>query len=163
MIVAKGRSLSEVRHGEYRRARSRETRRGSYGPSHNQITMRAEIRAIESPDVHDLPTYAPEHPEHFGFMLRLYVGPMDGPGEESFDIQVCTPKWLTHRYGEDATINGRHHLIVFKYQWTAIEDFVREFVASCSGDTWREIASKLSRLGYWEFEDYRELTAADFE
>jgi len=45
------------------------------------------------------------------------VGPKDQPGEESFDVEVCTPKFLLNRYGREEVIIGRHFLIVFEYDW----------------------------------------------
>jgi hypothetical protein len=32
---------------------------------------------------------------------------------------------------------------------------MRRLVERCSGATWQEIAVKVSRIGYWEFEDYQ--------
>jgi hypothetical protein len=52
-------------------------------------------------------------------------------------------------------INGRHHLIMTAYDYNELWSYISNFVSSCSGDTWQEVASKLGRLGRWEFEDYR--------
>jgi hypothetical protein len=40
------------------------------------------------------------------------LGPRDGEGEESFDIVVCTPKWLAEKYGPADALVGLHKLIV---------------------------------------------------
>lgn len=35
-------------------------------------------------------------------------------------------------------------------------DYLRRRFESLQGADWPELAGRLSRLGYWEFEDYRE-------
>ena len=84
----------------------------------------------------------------------MIIGPALQDGEESFDVEVCTPAWLAQRYGPHGIVSGRHHLIVFEYDFKVIDSYLREFVANCSGDTWQDVAGKIGRLGHWEFEDY---------
>lgn len=48
---------------------------------------------LSSVDV-DVETYVPKDPANDAVWLRLMVGPLDGPGEESFDVLVRTPRWL---------------------------------------------------------------------
>jgi hypothetical protein len=40
------------------------------------------------------PTTLPADPTSFSFLARLIAEPTDGPGEESFDLTVCSPEWL---------------------------------------------------------------------
>ncbi len=116
--------------------------------------MEAKLKGILSPDIDDLENYHPEDPTCFGFLLRAMVGPADEEGQESFDIEVCTPKWLEKTYRSDDVVVGRHHLIVREYNFDRIVGKINNFVRSCSGKDWDEVAAKVSRLGYWEFEDY---------
>jgi hypothetical protein len=118
--------------------------------------MNAEIRALYSPDVHDLESWQPPRPDSFGILLQLLAGPAGEEGEESFDLLLCTTRWIEETHSPEDIVVGRHHLIVKQYRYDAIADFIRSYVASCSGDTWEEVAEKLGRLGKWEFEDYRE-------
>ncbi len=117
--------------------------------------MDAELKALHSPDVHDLATFVPEVCDNFGFLLQAMIGPKGADGEESLDIQVCTPKWLADHHGRSALVLGRHHLVVFEYNYEHMAHFISAFCAECSGRTWQEIATRLGRLGKWEFEDYR--------
>jgi len=117
--------------------------------------MRAKLKEFYSLDF-DLNSYWPDQLDNFGFWVRAMVGPEDGEGSESFDIQVCTPEWLKSRYSDDEVLSGRHMLIVFEYDLDKIKNKVSSYCDSCSGKTWQEIAGKLSRIGYWEFEDYIE-------
>lgn len=104
-------------------------------------------------DVDDLEGWTPEG-EDWALALRILAGPDDGPGEESFDLTVCSAGWLAERVRRDGVLDGRHHLIVERYDWPRIESHLRRRVAACRGTDWSEVAAKISRLAYWEFEDY---------
>jgi hypothetical protein len=117
--------------------------------------MRAQLKSLSlDPD----PASLSGEPVEFALAARLLVGPADGSGEESFDVTVCTPEWLAAACRQAGGIyNPRHHLVV------NLEDFdKRELhawlaarVQEVQANTWAEIGERLSRLGYWEFEDYR--------
>lgn len=118
--------------------------------------MRAEVKQLYSLDVDDLTAYSPEENDLFSFNLRIIVGPQGQPGEESFDVQVCTPKWFLRQFAREEVIIGRHFLIVFEYDFNRIRKTIETFCEKCTGETWTEVAEKVGRLGHWEFEDYRE-------
>jgi hypothetical protein len=69
--------------------------------------MLAVLKGLHSTDIADVETYLPNEADNFGFVLRAMVGPMDGEGEESFDITVCTPRWLLEKYGTSDVLLGR--------------------------------------------------------
>ncbi|WP_040598631.1 immunity 8 family protein [Patulibacter medicamentivorans] len=117
--------------------------------------MKAVIRSLMSVDVDDLPSWAPED-DRWSLGLRILAGPDDGPGEESFDLTVCSLSWMTDQVRKDGVFAGRHHLIVEWYDWPLIEAHVRRRVATCEGADWAEVAAKIGRFAYWEFEDYVE-------
>lgn len=118
--------------------------------------MKAELKRVHSPDIDDLENYRPENPEKFAFLLQAMVGPEGKEGEESFDIDVCTPKWLEETYKFEDVVVGRHHFIVREYNYERIVNAIRDFLQLCSGEDWNEVAEKVARLGKWEFEDYIE-------
>jgi len=43
------------------------------------------------------------------------VAPADRPGEEPFDVDVCTPRWLEARAAEHGPIVGRHYPTVVSF------------------------------------------------
>ena len=100
----------------------------------------------------DLSKYYPQEGDNFCFLLQAMIGPKDVDIAESFDIEVCTPKWLLKNIKEKEVLNGRHRLIVSEYNYKTIINYIEK----CNGNNWDEIALKLSRLGHWEFEDYRQ-------
>jgi hypothetical protein len=100
----------------------------------------------------------PAEPDAFAFVVRLYVGPSDGPGEESFDLTVCSPEWLATQSRDEGFIDGRHHVIinVDQFDQRHLQRWLEQRVTSVEATTWPEVGERLARLGYWEFEDYRE-------
>lgn len=116
--------------------------------------MRAVIRRVHSPDIPDLYGYEPDEPDIFGFLLQILVGPDNGPGEESFDVYVCTPKWLMTRHNEDDIVAATHMLIVFRYDYERLHRFIEQRVYSAAGATWSDVARQLALFGRWEFQDY---------
>ena len=120
------------------------------------VNIRAELRFLSATGNADpLEAYHPQPP--FGFCVQAIVGPLGSPGEEFFDFMVCTPDWfaLEHLRVKGSVASGRHFIFVQEFNYLALEEFVRDYCASCEGKSWREAAEKVARLGHWEFEDYR--------
>lgn len=116
--------------------------------------MKASLRRLTSPDVSNLESYAPPQSEVFGFLLQVFAGPEDGSGEETFSLTVCTPRWLEQQYEESAVVSGCHHLIVFRYDYARLLQVIASHLDSVEGESWLEVATKLSLFGKWEFQDY---------
>ena len=70
-------------------------------------------------------------------------------------MTVCSPEWLARKAGGEPH-SGRHHVVVNvdSFDVAHLESWLREQVHSVAADTWAEVGQRLSRLGYWEFEDY---------
>ena len=118
--------------------------------------MKAKIKSFHSADIEDLYNFIPKDSENFSFLLELMVGPENREGEESFSIQICTPKWLLSTLKKDEVISGRHFFIVQEYNFDRILKKIKKIIESCNGLDWNEVAKKVNRFGYWEFEDYQE-------
>jgi hypothetical protein len=89
------------------------------------------------------------------------IGPAEREGEESFDMVVCTPEWLKQNHVATEIVLGRHHVIVFGYDYESLASYIASFAERCTGESWQDVAQQLSRLGKWEFEDYREYSSAE--
>jgi hypothetical protein len=118
-------------------------------------TIQPVLKRLHSPDALDLESFSPADPTCFSFLLQAMFGPEDSEGEESFDIVVCTPRWLASEVERKGLVDGRHHLVVSQFDLAQIRSFLAGYAKNCAGNTWQEAAIKLSRLGKWEFEDYR--------
>ena len=116
--------------------------------------MKAEIKALHSPDVYDLVNYSPEKEDNFCFLLQVLAGLKDEEGEESFDIVVCTPKWLMENHNRKDVVFGRHRIIVFEYDYQRLLTSLKTYIESFNESNWIELGEKIGRIGKWEFEDY---------
>lgn len=88
--------------------------------------------------------------------MRALIGPKGEEGEESFDVFVCSPEWLTDELKREPIVSGRSRLIMSAFDCDVVEAYVRKQIAFAAGKTWSEVAAKLSRWSSWEFEDYVE-------
>ena len=114
--------------------------------------MRAKLLRLYSPDADPIEQYLPDG--SFGLLVTAFVGPEDGPGEESFDFMLCTPDWFERKMMTRPHVSGRHTVFVRRFDYVALEHYVRDYCSKCEGSSWREVAEKVARLGAWEFEDY---------
>ena len=119
------------------------------------MITKAEVRAIYTSDMDDLAKYTPPDAERFCVSVRAMVGPEAGKGEESFDINVCTPKWVAEICQAQGFLVGRHYLIVDRYDVAYLRELITKLIQQFEGNSWRDVAEKVGRIGLWEFEDYK--------
>jgi hypothetical protein len=119
--------------------------------------MNAKLLKLYSVDINqDLSEFYPKEDDNFGFWARMSVGDFQIGGDESFDIFICTPKWLSENYNKTDIIFGRHHLIVFEYNYYNIFSKLQKYVDVLNFENWVEIGERIGRIAYWEFEDYQD-------
>jgi hypothetical protein len=116
--------------------------------------IRAELKDWFSPDVPEVWKWRPKSLD-VRYYLELTIGTEDSPGGDLFGFTVVSPQALIESETKPA-MWGRHHLIVMDYSWQTVLDQVNKVLDICEGETWSEVAGKLSRYFYWEFEDYQE-------
>jgi hypothetical protein len=117
--------------------------------------VRAQLKAIISPDAPDLASWQPRDPESFGIFVQALIGPAGQEGSESFQMTVCTSRWFAER-GDGQIRTGLHHIFVPRYDFPALKEFLERQCRRLEAPTWNEIAQQLRLLGHWEFEGYRE-------
>ncbi len=119
--------------------------------------MKAEVKNITSPDFFDIKIFNPTEKENFSFLLECIVGVKGKDGGDVFSIEVCTPLWLleNNSHNIDCMVFGRGKLIVFEFDIDKITKKIINYCESLDAETWIELATKISRIGLWEFEDYR--------
>lgn len=117
--------------------------------------MNASIRSVYSSDL-DVETYLPADPLDDGQWIRLLIGLKDGPGEESFDVLVCTPRWLAREIERDGMQLVRHALVMDRFDLRRAIERLHHEVGVASGSTWQQVLLSLVQIGRWEFADYHD-------
>ncbi|GAA4561523.1 Imm8 family immunity protein [Planotetraspora kaengkrachanensis] len=95
-----------------------------------------------------------DDPAHACELLEVYVGPQGEPGEERFQITVCTPSALAEQLQHHPFLIGRHWLFVPELHPAEVTRWLNIRISVLEAPTWRELAEKIGRIGAWEFEDY---------
>lgn len=118
--------------------------------------IKAELKYLHSPDIHNLQTFYPEVEDNFGFSLQIIAG-REGCSEdgESFDVFVCTPKWLLENHSEGDIVIGLHHIIVFEYTYKRMYDKISQIIRRINATSWQEFGLEFGKFGRWEFENYQ--------
>ena len=93
-------------------------------------------------------------PERGGGWVRFVVGIDEGPGDESFDVLVCAPRWLKERISQDGPVLGRHILVTCQLELREAVAFLTRRFEEELADDWASLGERLSQLGSWEFENY---------
>lgn len=116
--------------------------------------MQSELKLFFSLDIDcPLSEFSPAEEDNFGFWARMIVGIRGQDGGESFDVFICTPKWLAIRSTNNEVVFGQYHLIVGEYDYNKIYQALRQKTVLVA-NSWDEIAAKICKVAYWEFEDY---------
>ncbi len=115
----------------------------------------AQVKNISTWEGDHLERHVPQDPQKFCILVRAIVGPRRGEGEESFDINICTPQWLEEKVEREGFAFGTHRLFVRAYDPAQIKELITKFIERYSGESWREVAEKIGRIALWEFEDYK--------
>jgi hypothetical protein len=117
----------------------------------------AELKSLSSTDIPSLEEFRPVGP--FGLSIFAMVGPAGSMGQESFGITVCTPEWFEQNM-KGSVASGRHYLFVKEYNYQELKRFMVGYCSRCMGKSWAEVAEKVARIGYWEFEGYEPYTGS---
>ena len=83
------------------------------------------------------------------------VGPEGQDGGHLFQVFVCTPSWLENNCPPDGAGWGRHLLIVRAFSRDRTLQEIRSYIDNCTESDFWELAKKVSRVGAWEYEDYK--------
>jgi hypothetical protein len=82
------------------------------------------------------------------------IGPVDGKGEDSFDVLVCSPQWIARELQTGEYLWGRSTLLIAEYSYETLERAILMLCHRVEGHSWSAVAEKLNRWSSWEFEDY---------
>jgi hypothetical protein len=118
--------------------------------------MKPELRNISSVDIDDLETYVPDKPEDVFAQVTASIGVEGEAGADLFYFLLRTPEAIRWELAERKRdyLLGRGHIVMGDYSYPTLRRAIEYIVSRCEGSDWEEVAAKLSRYGFWEFEDY---------
>jgi hypothetical protein len=118
--------------------------------------MRAVLRDLDSPDAPDgLDTFSPGDPRAFSILVQATIGPADGDGGDLFDFVAVGPEWFAENAPGKGFRWGHAFLILDRWDPQIVRRAIEDVCLHAEGRDWPEVASKISRFGQWEFENYR--------
>lgn len=52
----------------------------------------------------------------------------------------------------DGFFDGRHTVVVERFDWPLLGRHLEGRVRECEGETWGDVAARLVQVGFWEFD-----------
>jgi Immunity protein 8 len=114
--------------------------------------VEAEFKGITWLEDIPIEEYDPDPGKPFSIELSVLIGPKDAPGEELFLVDVSNALFLRQEAAHSGPRLVVSTILVERFRVDAVERIVRSFCAGCRGESWHEVALKLTRLGRWEYE-----------
>ena len=115
--------------------------------------MKAEIRGYSLTENEDLSSYEPNEQQMFSFTLLFEIGIQGQKGSDFFEVDIASPAFLERLASQPLFL--RHTILATDYNIPAAVALVHKYVEALEEDSWEKLASKISRVARWEFEDYR--------
>jgi hypothetical protein len=121
--------------------------------------VRAELRGLDSAEAPDGPaSFRPDDPEVFALAIGASIGAAGEQGADIFYFHVCSPRWIETNPPPKGFEFMHGYLVLPRWDSGIVERAIGDLCLHTEGADWQEVATKLSRHGSWEFEDYREAT-----
>jgi len=118
--------------------------------------MRAELRSLDSSDAPEgLTSFSPADPERVSIAVTAMVGAVGEEGEDLFYFNVVTAAWLAE-HPPTKGFEFLRELLVTRWDFAIVSRAISDLCFHTEGKDWDEIATKLSRAAYWEFEGFQE-------
>ncbi|HXE06998.1 MAG TPA: Imm8 family immunity protein [Acidobacteriaceae bacterium] len=120
--------------------------------------MRPIIRDITI-EHEPLESFRPVDARDFAVSLTILIGPESQPGEELFYLSICTAEWLRNQCEKHGYFFTGRRLVMDHWDFDLIKQFLDKRISTLVAESWEDLATMITRIAYWEFEDYREAPA----
>lgn len=119
------------------------------------MAVQAELKSLDSADIPGRwEDWHPDDAERFALHVTAGIGPAGADGCEWFSFWICTPGWVAASEELPKGFAFGRYLLVSAWEPDVIDRAIRDLCRRTRGETWSEVAAKLSRFARWEFEDY---------
>ena len=114
--------------------------------------MKPVIHSISCWNHPNLRTWEPDDPGVVAEELTLDIGPKGKKSADMFTIRVATPKGLDGLSARDGIIATRPIIVMDRYDYQQLWNWLEKTVASCEGETWQDCVNELRVFFLWEYE-----------
>lgn len=116
--------------------------------------MKLIIRSVSTWTCSNIRVWEPVDSECVALTIDLEIGCENRKnGTERFSIGIATPKGLSTLAVEDGIIAQRAALVMNKYDYDDLWNWLVKTVKSCEADTWNESVGLLRLYFDWEYDD----------
>jgi hypothetical protein len=109
-----------------------------------------------------LAEWVPLDPDDIDIQLVAHVGVEGESGRDVFYFRVVTPKALARDLWAHRYVWGDELLVVERFDYKFIFSLVKAICDRIDGDSWEEIAGRLSRYIHWEFDGRNPVDLSDW-
>ncbi len=120
--------------------------------------MKATIREITLTNGEPIASFAPRQSE-FETTVQLIIGPEHGPGEELFDVTVCSAAAYLKKMNVKGYAWSHAILAVDQFEPGLITRALKELVGSVEGSEWNALVQQLRKFLRWEFDEFNQRKA----
>lgn len=90
--------------------------------------------------------------DEFLLSCTACIGTKESNGCDYFDFTIISPKALEKELRVTNLILGRAYFIVDHLDMSLLKQRIEDILSNCQGETWEDVALKLSPYFYWEYE-----------
>ena len=101
-------------------------------------------------------TWQPANPEQITEIVTISIGHRSTKGSDLFTIRVATPAGLSTLNAEDGILAIRPLLIMDKYDFQNLWNWLEKTVTKCDKGDWNACVHQLRLYFDWEYEGYKE-------
>jgi Immunity protein 8 len=110
-----------------------------------------DVVSADAPDL-DPAQFVPDDPDCCCLWVMAFIGPDGEPGHDTYQIGVCTPRWLATEAMGRGYAWGRFYLIVPRWDYDLVRRAIDELLAGLEGLDWQSISDRLARYAMSEFD-----------
>lgn len=120
------------------------------------MKLRLVIRSVSVWGHPNIRTWEPENPKEIAEIVTVDIGPKTKKQADSFTIRVATPRGLETLQPRDGILAIRPLLIMERYNFHDLWQWLEQIVAKCEVETWNGCVDQLQRYFDWEYQGYKE-------
>jgi hypothetical protein len=88
--------------------------------------------------------------------FAAHIGVEGEEGSDLFYFSACSAELLAQQAAREGYSIPRARIVLARWDARLVEAAVLDLLGRAAGDSWKEVAEKLSAFMEWEFADYRE-------